>query len=527
VAGNRRGGQRIAVLTTYLTVAFGLAAAFAFLPQSSLGNAPAQTSPSPTPTCPPLINCIPLGTPTPSPVPTASPVPTILCRIPPCPTISPTPTDTPAATPPPTPTPTHSPPPTAKPTPTASANPTPSSPPSPGMTPSASPSPSASPTASPTSSPTPAPTPVVGPVVEPPSSSPTPAPTTTPTAASPSPSLSPQPTPLSLVGSLPKPTDVSLSPTAAGLSVLLVALLLLLALFPATLFNKTLEENYDSVARWFGLGGRRLADVRAALSRFWKSRIGVISFLLLSALIYGFLDPTFGPNANSLAIFIGVLGGLVVTTAAFEAPIAIFQERINREPGIVRVLPLTIVVALACVLVSRAASFQPGYLYGLIAGYAFSRPLSKRDAGLSVALTSVLIFLLSIGCWLVLPSVNDWLAGAPWLQLLATTALAVVFIAGLESLLLELLPLRFLRGTQLWDWSKTIWLALFAVSGLAFVHILLHPGVNYLFEARGDAIAVAVFFFIAFGLLSISFWAYFRWRARPEAEPVEAGSGEV
>jgi hypothetical protein len=306
-----------------------------------------------------------------------------------------------------------------------------------------------------------------------------------------------------------------MDPAAIGFSLLLVALFLLLALFPASLFNETIEENYDVIAGWFARGGKRVARLRGLVAGFWQGPIGVGIFLLLAGVVYGFLDPAFGLDADSLALFAGIVVGLAITTAAFEYPIVLVQRRVNLERGLVRVLPLTILIALACVLVSRMAEFQPGYMYGLIAFWAFDRALPRRSAGIAVTLTCVLILAMALGAWVLLPGVEQALAGSPLLSLFATTVLAVIFIGGLEGLLVELLPLRFLRGNYVWAWRRSVWIALFAIAGFAFVHILLHPGVDYLFEVRGEAVAVAVGFFIGFGVLSVAAWGYFRYVYRP------------
>jgi hypothetical protein len=467
--------------------------------------------------------------------------------LPPPPTPTPTPT-LPPPTPTPTPTPTQPPKPTATPTPTARATPTPTTRPTPTPTPppaTATPTvPPATPTAGPTATPTATPTPTVSPTLSPTPSTtaaPTPTPAAQPATPTPTPppaptevavgepTAAPQPTPTptpratlrpGLVGSIPPPTNMQADPVSVGWSLLLVALFLLLALFPASLFNNTIEENYEVIAGWFGRGGRRISRLRNLMARLWRGKLGVLFFLLLSGVIYGFLDPGFGLDAESAALFAGIVLGLAITTAVFELPIVVVQRRVNLERGVVRVLPLTIVIALACVLVSRVAEFQPGYLYGLIAFWAFDRALPKRTAGAAEAATCVMILLLALAAWLLLPVAESAFGGAPLMSTLVLTTLAVIFIGGLEGLLVELLPLRFLRGSVVWAWRRSVWVILFVIAGFAFVHILLHPGVDYLFEARGEAVAVAVAFFLGFGALSVATWAYFRYLHKHPPAPV-------
>ena len=48
---------------------------------------------------------------------------------------------------------------------------------------------------------------------------------------------------------------------------------------------------------------------------------------------------------------------------------------------VAQALPGTLFIAAICVIVSRVANFQPGYLYGLIIGFGFARELSKVAEG--------------------------------------------------------------------------------------------------------------------------------------------------
>lgn len=300
-------------------------------------------------------------------------------------------------------------------------------------------------------------------------------------------------------------------------SLLLALFFLLLAAFPGQLFNKTLEENYDEVAGWFARGGRVAERIRDALARLWKRRAGVILFVVLSGLLYGFLDPAFGPTTESLALLAGILVGLAVIITSFELPVALLQRRTNRDRGRIRVQPLTIVVAVICVLLSRLADFQPGYLYGLVAGFAFVRPMSRRDEGRAAAMTALWMLLVSLAAWFALPGLEAVAVDAPLLSLGASAALATIFVGGLEGLLFELVPVRFLRGEKLFAWRRPVWAVLFVTSAFLFAHVLLTSSSGYLGDTRESPLLSAVILFAGFAIVSMAFWAYFRFRpAKPE-----------
>jgi hypothetical protein len=332
-------------------------------------------------------------------------------------------------------------------------------------------------------------------------------------------------------GTIPPPQSVGTDVSVVGQSLALALLFLVLAAFPSQLFNKTLEENYFEVSGWFRRGGRVAAGAIAALAAFWQRRSGLIIFIVLSALIYGFLSPQFGPTLNSFASLLGILGGLVVVIAAFEIPLVVFHRQLLHDRGSLRVQPLTIFVGIACVVISRIADFQPGYLYGLVVGYVFATELPLRDEGRANAVTAVWMIFVSLAAWLALPLAATSLANQPFIQIAVAAGLATIFVAGLEGLLFELVPLRFLRGESVFAWNKILWAFLFVAAAFTFAHIMLTPAAGWFGSTKTSPLFAAVLLFVGFGILSVVFWAYFRFRPeRPEPDtatpppPASAGA---
>ena len=61
-------------------------------------------------------------------------------------------------------------------------------------------------------------------------------------------------------------------------------------------------------------------------------------------------------------------------------------------------------------------------------------------------------------------------------------------------------------------------MVLYAFTLFGFVHILLRPSTGYVADTRESPTVVVVGLFIAFGIFSVAFWAYFRFRSpRPRA----------
>jgi hypothetical protein len=432
----------------------------------------------------------------------------------------------------------------------ASLTPKPTAPPtaSPTPAPTASPTPSSTPTASPTVSPsqtstaTPTPTlaPTVGPASAPPTDAPTPAPTAAPTdepTAAPTPTTKPV---LSWPEHLHSPGQTAGGGIDLGVlgGISLLALLIaFLVPFPGTLFNKTVESNYEEIQGWIAGLRRRwmslvdsvsrgpLGPVREWIARMLSGRFGVLIFLGLSALVYGFLSPSFGLDMESLALFLGLLVGLAFITAAFELPLRIYHGRASKQNdrGVLRALWWTLLVAVICVVVSRLADFQPGYLYGLIVSIVFVTEISKRDEGIANWLAAIWLLVLSFVAWILLAFVRQG-SFDPWLTLFLQTVLVTFVVAGIETLAVGLLPMRFLPGHPLFLWRRSAWFAVFALSVMGYLLILVDPANGYLSDDSRTPMLIGVIFLVIFGIVSLGTWAYFRYRpARQGADP----SGEA
>ncbi len=317
---------------------------------------------------------------------------------------------------------------------------------------------------------------------------------------------------------MPRPDEVGFNVAAIGPSLLLALLFLLLAAFPGQLVNKTWEENQNEISSWFARGGAIAAAGRERLSRFWRRPIGVAAFVLVTALLYSFLSPEFGLSAESAAALLGIFLGLGVVILIFELPLMITHRRVRRDRGRLQVVPLTIFLGVVCVVISRVAEFQPGYLYGLVATFAFAGSLQLRDEARAHASTAVWMLVVALAAWLALPFIEDGLAAYPLLSMAVAAGLATIFVGGLEGLLFELVPLRFLRGESVFEWRRGVWALLFLAAAFVFAYILLDPTSSYLGSTRVSPLIPAVILFVGFGLASVIFWGYFRFR--PERGPI-------
>jgi hypothetical protein len=310
--------------------------------------------------------------------------------------------------------------------------------------------------------------------------------------------------------SLAKPAEVSTDPVIVAESALLALAMVLLMPFPATLFNSTFAEHYDEVRGWF-------PRLPAGVGRFWGSWLGVAAFVAISALLYAFLDPGFGPTLESAAEVLGIAIGIGLTAVAFQLP-ELLAHRGERGTRL-RVLPGTIVVGIACVVVSRLTGFLPGYVYGLILGFVFASELSRVQEARRTAAAGALMLGLAAVAWLASAALGDAAADESVVGIVLRTVLAAIVVGGLEGVVFGLLPLRFLQGEVLFGWNRIVWALLFGLGVFAFAHVLVNPASGYLADSTRTPLLTIVALFVGFGVVSLAFWAYFRFRRPREAAP--------
>ena len=383
----------------------------------------------------------------------------------------------------------------------------------------------------------------------------------------------------SFTQSVPDPTRISLDPVVVASSVAIAAGVIVLVPFPSALFNSTLEENYEEVMGgvrrvraflgriWAGLvawvcrqiASRQsshcwpadtaaLASVAATVSRclrsrcpsrcprqtlpqppaqsqtkppvdLWRTPQGMLAFIVLSALVYGFLDPTFGLSLNSVAVFIGLVIGMLVVLLAYGVPLVLFA-RTRQLPLTVRALPATLLVGVACVLISRFANFQPGYLYGLVIGFFFARGVPHEQEGRAEAIAASVSLLVAFLAWVGLAFLRSGAAAAGDLTTTALQAASVtVVVAGLENAVFAMLPLRFLPGAAVYAWHRKVWIVLIGLGIFGFAHVLLNPSAGYLADTTRTSFLTLILLLVGFGAASVLFWAWFRFRPKRSAHP--------
>ena len=381
----------------------------------------------------------------------------------------------------------------------------------------------------------------------------------------------------SFTSSVPDPTQISLDPVVIASSVAITAGVIILVPFPSALFNNTLEENYSEVMAWLARLrawlARQSAAIRARVRRWWEERkarqaaaaatatatgeapppplapaqavaeptpspdlnaplapapqrdvwrtpLGMLGFVALSALLYSFLDPTFGFSLSSLATFLGLAIGLLIVLLAYGLPL-IFFSRARGLSLSFRALPVTLLIGVVCVVISRLVSFQPGYLYGLIIGFFFAHTVARDMEGRAEAMAAAASLVAAFVAWVALAFLRGT-AGAEadaFFDSLLQAASVTIVVAGLENAVFAMLPLRFMPGAAVYGWNRIVWVVLIGLGLFGFAHVLLNPTAGYLADTTRTSFFTLVVLLAGFGLASVAFWAYFRFRPRRVEAP--------
>lgn len=289
---------------------------------------------------------------------------------------------------------------------------------------------------------------------------------------------------------------------------------------PAELLNSTIRENYGEITSWLGVTKGKFG----ALHHAWANMPTFASlavFVTLGAVLYTFLDPGAGFNQVTAAELIGLIGALGVIAVTHDLARSEYHRRVEHRKARGRLItfPAGIAFAVVLVIVSRVFGFQPGFIFGVVTGIAFSEHMSDKDEGRGLAIASLLVLLVAFVAWFAWIPVKANVEGShnpAFVMVALDTLLATVWVAGVQSVLFSMIPIRFMDGEKIAKWSRWGWLGIYIFALFVFVHTVLHPTDS---QAGGTNAAQIVYLSILLGVLvvaSVSAWLFFFFRNRRE-----------
>jgi hypothetical protein len=344
---------------------------------------------------------------------------------------------------------------------------------------------------------------------------PAPFPTTTvpvPGGAEPKPArpTSREPDRPAFVTALATPDEVSFStPLVAVNLVATVGIVLIWLLgFPSEPFDDALEA-------WLSRTKSRMPRCGRAWQRLRRRPIMLVAFGIAAAVVTTAAEPDVALNRSTIGLFVGLAVAITLTTAVARGPAAFWGRWSGRGRIEVRPYAAGLVLAAGLAAVGRLVGWQPTYVYGLIAAVelAAHRPEPDPDVdparrrGHAALAGGVALLVLAVAAWFGWARVDQMVADQgsfPALVLDAT--LAALVVAGLTSLTIGYLPLRFMDGEALFGWNKGAWVAVWGASLFLTLQILANEHASQELIERGIDVAlwVPIALFIVFGAATVA-----------------------
>ncbi len=302
----------------------------------------------------------------------------------------------------------------------------------------------------------------------------------------------------SVLTSLPAPADVE--PGNALVGIALTVVLVLLVAFPTTLLNSATETGADRFSEWWQRRRRRDPEpTKATDGRWWFAAGGVLAAGVISA----FVDPELGLNAGSVRTMLSVMVSFFVEVVLGWA-VTVWAVR-RFAPGAAASYtfkPATLVIVVLAVVFTRVTGFEPGIVFGLVAGVTFATLAGSAGEARSALTAQGYGAAVGILAW-VLYGILDHPTGAA--GVFVSESLAAAAVAGLAALPIALFPVPGLPGGHVFEWSKRTWALCYAFGLIAFFVVLMPT--PYAWDDVGWSLRSWVLGYLCYLLLAVALWA--------------------
>jgi hypothetical protein len=247
-------------------------------------------------------------------------------------------------------------------------------------------------------------------------------------------------------------------------------------------------------------------------------RAGLV--LAISAFIYSFLDPDFGLNYHTGVMFVSLLLAVGISIYVYEgAQVIISEQRFGLE-SMVQFFPAALIFALLTVAISRVSDLNPGLVLGFVAGAVVLGPRAPTDkeAGQIVYVPMLALLAVSLLAWLLMAPARDWAQNGSFMSASVEAALALLFVAGIQGLLFNLIPVTFLDGLKVWRWSKLAWLSIAIPSAFIFFHVIVNRDGTFASAAGERSVHMLIAVCAVFWVFTMAIWLFFHLREQRHRE---------
>ena len=296
--------------------------------------------------------------------------------------------------------------------------------------------------------------------------------------------------------------DVDFSPLWVAGNAGLGMLIMLLLVAAAQLFNDALKTNHDHLVQQMTTRAGIIGRARLALAAV-PHPPPLLSFVLVAAVLGLLADPSVAFTATTLGQMLGMAVAIALIVGIYDG---LASRSIARATGLApryRLYPIAIAVAFACLALSRVFDVAPGVLYGLFAGVIFAGAVDMKLQGRAYARSSLALIAAALAAYGVHRLVAGAAAGTSpgLLVIVIDTAAAALFIGGLQAVIVQLLPTRYVNGEKIASWNRLAWFALLAGSLGIYLQFVVRPN-------GGQQTWGNLWFVVAFVSFALVFWTW-------------------
>ncbi len=326
--------------------------------------------------------------------------------------------------------------------------------------------------------------------------------------------------PSAITSTLPTMLEAFANGTAVLLSGGIALALLVLVAFPAELLNSSLASNTGR----FGRGFARIADVtdrvtQAVASATRTTAIPALILVLISSVIFGFVDPQYGFDPVSMRMTLSLALGLFLVSWVAVSLTRSVLRRVWGLESATGLMPVALIFAVLGVVLARIVDFSPGFLLGLVIGVEAAARWTGIDRARAALTQTGVVVGLALLAWVGYSGLTALWGSEPtgFTELLVLDALVATTAEGLTAAAAGLLPLGFLLGHDLFRWSKAAWAGVFVGVTLLFSLVVL-PTVDI--SGTPAQVGFWVLVMVIFAAVAFALWGVLQWLERRESRRV-------
>jgi H+/Cl- antiporter ClcA len=148
------------------------------------------------------------------------------------------------------------------------------------------------------------------------------------------------------------------------------------------------------------------------------------------------------------------------------------------------------------------------------------RKLSREQEGVNVFIPSMLLLLTALGAWLLLDPLRSLAEdNSTWLAAIPEAVAVGIFVGAVSSVFMQNIPMKFMDGYKLIQWSKLAWAVQAGLAAFLFWHVMINTSRSDFNAVNETAPAVAIIAMAVCFLVTVALYTFFRFRQAMVGSP--------